>query len=155
MKHNNPIRITTLYCLLVICTALALIAAAPLQESDPPGAISVELLAILSGGLLSLLFSYIPGLSTWYERIDANQRRFVMLGMLVLVAAGVYAAGCAGLNGRFGLPDVACDSKGAEEVVTAFVYALIANQAVHRLSPDKERENYKLNKTNGTIENVK
>lgn len=96
---------------------------------------TIELLSTLAGGLLSLLFSYFPGLSQRYNDFSPDNQRFVMLGALFVVALGILGLSCGGLSGQYGLPVVTCDSTGIQEVVKIFVYALIANQAVHRLTP--------------------
>jgi len=49
---------------------------------------SAQLLSAVAGVLLSLLFSYIPGASDWFAALDGTRKRLVMLGALVLVAAG-------------------------------------------------------------------
>jgi len=41
--------------------------------------------------VLSLLFSYVPGLSNWYGTQDPVHKRLIMLGLLVAVAAGSFA----------------------------------------------------------------
>ena len=87
-------------------------------------------LAYVSGVVLSLSFSYIPGLRGWYGKLDADWKRLVMLAALALAAAGLYGAACAGLPAQ-----VACDQSGAWQLVKLFLSALIANQSVYFLSP--------------------
>ena len=65
---------------------------------------SAELLSTIAGAILSLLFSYVPGLSGWYQKLGENgdgvdggtARRLFMLGLLVLTAAGAYGLACSG-----------------------------------------------------------
>lgn len=98
-----------------------------------------DLLVSISGVVLSLLFSYLPGLSVWYGELSGDRKRLIMLGMLALVASGMYALDCGGLLVKLA-PDVAgmCSSAdGWVQVVRAFVVAMIANQSAFALSPQK------------------
>ena len=66
---------------------------------------TTETLTLLAGTILSLGFSYIPGLSDWYRRLGetpdgegdgGTRKRLVMLALLVLSAAGGFALACSG-----------------------------------------------------------
>lgn len=101
---------------------------------------SAEILAAIAGSLLSLLFSYVPGLSEWYASLGVAQndqgtrKRLVMLGMLTLVAAGSFGLSCAGWGAGFGL-ELSCDQKGVIGLLQALLLAIMANQSTHRLTP--------------------
>lgn len=87
-------------------------------------------LAMVAGVILSLLFSYVPGLNTKFQSLDATYKRLVMLGLLLLVAVGVFGLSCAGI-----VSGVACDRGGLVAVIQAFILAAMANQAMYQLSP--------------------
>lgn len=91
---------------------------------------SADLLASLAGILLSLLFSYIPGLNGWFDLLEPIFKRLLMLLLLILVSAAAYGLSCAGI-----FPTVTCDREGLLGLVSAFVGAMIANQAAYLLSP--------------------
>jgi hypothetical protein len=96
-----------------------------------------DLLSSVAGAVLSLLFSYLPGLSAWYGTLTGDKKRLIMLGALALVAGGMYALDCGGLLVKI-VPDVAgmCSTAdGWVQVVRAFVLATIANQAAFLVSP--------------------
>lgn len=96
-----------------------------------------EFLVAIAGAVLSLLFSYLPGLSDWYGALDGNKKRLIMLGMLALVAGGTYALDCAGMLVKIA-PDAAgmCSTAdGWVQVLKAFVLAMIANQGAYSISP--------------------
>ena len=96
-----------------------------------------DLLVSVAGVVLSLLFSYLPGLSAWYGELSGDRKRLIMLGMLALVAGGMYALDCGGLLVKIA-PDVAgmCSTAdGWVQVVRAFVLAMIANQSAYAISP--------------------
>lgn len=105
-------------------------AARTAQIELPP--LSPEVLAGIAGAVLSLALSYIPGLNTKYAGLSEDQKKFIMLILLALCSAGVFAASCAPL---LGLAFVECSGGGAIQVVTVFIAALIANQSMHRISP--------------------
>lgn len=88
---------------------------------------TAETLALYSGVVVSLLFGYVPGLSTWFENLETIYKRLVMALALLVVAVGVVGLACAG----YGNVPVTCDQAGVEGVVRAFIAALIANQATY------------------------
>lgn len=87
-------------------------------------------LAALAGALLSLLFEYVPGLSGWYDTKPETTKRLVMLGAIVVVAAGVYGLSC------FNTPwvYVECSTSGLFELLGAVLFAIVGNQATHRIA---------------------
>lgn len=100
---------------------------------------SAELLAGLSGGLLSLLMSYVPGLNTWYAALESTWKSLLMLGALVVVAASAFALSCAGWAEGFGIVGLTCDQAGLQRLLSAFVAALVMNQATYKISPETRR----------------
>lgn len=87
-------------------------------------------LAAIAGIILSLLFSYVPGLSDWYAPLDPSVKRLTMAALLLVVAAGVFGLSCASIT-----TSVACTREGALGLVYAFISALVANQSAYQLSP--------------------
>lgn len=94
--------------------------------------ITPEWLALVAGAVLSLLFSYVPGLSDWYATLDGTRKRLVMAGLLLVVAGGAFGLGCAGI-----LAGVDCSRNGAVNAVYAFILALMANQSTYAISPQR------------------
>lgn len=91
-------------------------------------------LAAVAGTILTLSFSYVPGLKDWYETQDGNVKRLIMLGLLVVVALGSFGLACANLAGDFGVT-VTCDQAGVVGLVNALIAAVVANQAVYAITP--------------------
>ena len=91
---------------------------------------SAELLAGIGGVVFSLLFSYFPGLSGWYDPLPADKKRLIMLGVLLVSALGVFGLACINIYNL-----VACNAVGAWALLEYFVLAAIANQAAYSLSP--------------------
>ncbi len=95
---------------------------------------TAETLSLLAGAVLSLAFSYIPKLNTWFDGIAAEYKRLTMAGLTLLVAAAAYGLACAGLGEQFGIA-VVCDQSGAIALIQAWVMALVANQAAYSVTP--------------------
>ena len=89
-------------------------------------------LALYAGAVLSLFFSYVPGVSDWYGNRSSVQKSGVMALLLLVVAASIFGLSCAKV-----LPTIACDREGAIGLVKVFIFALIANQATFLASPRK------------------
>ena len=90
-----------------------------------------EMLATIAGAALSLLFSYIPGLNTYFAKLSSEAKRGIMALLLLVVAAAIFALGCANIL----LSGVACNQQGIIQLVWMFVMALIGNQAAFLISP--------------------
>lgn len=89
-----------------------------------------EGLAAIAATILSLAFSYLPGLAPKFDTLDVTTKRLIMGVLLLVVAGGAYAAGCGGLV-DIGL---VCGQVGAVELVKVVVAALTANQATYLLT---------------------
>lgn len=91
-----------------------------------------EQLAAIAGVILSLLFSYVPGVSDWYGMLEPTRKRLLMAALLLAVAGGMFGLSCAGV-----VDAVSCTQGGALALVNAFIAALVANQAAYMISPRK------------------
>ena len=89
-----------------------------------------ELLASVSGILLSLLFSYVPGVKDWFESLTAANKQALMGILLLVVAAATFGLSCAGLVDI----GVVCDKDGALGLVSVLIAALIANQSTYLIT---------------------
>ena len=96
-----------------------------------------ETLSSLAGILLSLLASYLPGFSPWFDTLDPNFKRLFMLLLILAAAVGSFGVACAGWGDLANL-QLACNETGGAELVKAFVAALIANQAAYAISPRRQ-----------------
>lgn len=97
-----------------------------------------ELLSSTAAIFLSLLFSYIPGFSSWYEPLSPTLKRLVMLALLLLVSVGSFALACTPLpisGGGVGGEGLTCDLPGAWGLLRVFIASLIANQSTYLISP--------------------
>lgn len=90
-------------------------------------------LAAIAGTILTLLFSYLPWFTKWYEPLDKVGKQAVMGGFLVLVAAGVFGLTCAGFADQFGW-SLTCDVVGLIGFLKILFTALVANQTVYLIT---------------------
>lgn len=93
--------------------------------------VSSEVLVGIAGVVLSLLFSYIPGLRVWYAALVSEKKQLLMLGLLVLVTGAIYALGCYGVIDT----GIACDKNGVVSLAMMLITGLVSNQAAYMISP--------------------
>ncbi len=93
-----------------------------------------ETLSTSAAVLLSLLFSYLPGLAEWYAAQDAVRKRLVMLAALLATCLATLALACSGWGAVFAVP-LACTQDGAALLARCFALALAANQAAFLITP--------------------
>lgn len=101
---------------------------------------SIELTPILissvAGIVMSLVFEYLPVVSTWYNKLLNNYQKLIMLGVMAVIVASIYAFNCLGWFTGY-IPVVSCSSSGREAAVLAFIAAMIANQATYLVTPKR------------------
>jgi hypothetical protein len=106
--------------------------------------INAETLTIILGVVLTLLASYIPGVAVWYDKLgeksdgsndNGTLKRLVMLGVLLLITGSIYGLSCTSWGPLLGIA-VSCDQPGAAKLILAFIYAIMANQSVYKISPE-------------------
>ena len=90
---------------------------------------SEQVVSLAAGILLSLIFSYFPGVKEWFNGLSGDYKRLIMLGSLLLVSLGIFGLGCLG---RY--EGVTCDVDGLWQVGEVFLLAAIANQSTYTLT---------------------
>ncbi len=91
---------------------------------------STEEISLFAGALLSLIFSYVPGLKTKFNKLDGDKKRLVMLSCLLIVPLGALGLSCIGRGDYF-----PCTQDGVWQALTAFLLAAVANQTAYALTP--------------------
>ncbi len=86
-------------------------------------------LAAVVGILLSLGFSYIPGLKVWFDGKSSDTKQAIMGLSLIVVAVSVFGLSCASV-----LHSVSCTREGAIGFASVLVSALVANQSIYLLT---------------------
>ena len=91
-----------------------------------------EYLASVAGVVLSLAFSYVPGLREWFDA-QIPQRKAQIMGLaLIVVAGGAVGLACANIATLTGAA-ITCDAPGVVAVVKVLIAALVTNQATYLL----------------------
>lgn len=90
-------------------------------------------LILISGAVLSLLFSYFPGLNTWFAAKSSDVKRLIMAGILLVVSAVIFGLSCAGYGSDIGIA-LDCSKAGAIALFKTFILAVIANQSTYAIT---------------------
>ena len=88
-------------------------------------------LSSIAGLVLSLCFSYIPGLSGAYARLGTTAKSLIMAVLLAVVALGSVLWTC-----RTASVMGSCVSETWGGYFQAFISALVANVGAHHISPE-------------------
>jgi hypothetical protein len=96
---------------------------------------TAEILALVAGVIISLLFSYIPGLNVKFGVLASETKRVILLGLMLAVGIVAFLLSCTTFGGNFGIP-VVCTQGGLSELIKAFVLAAIANQTTYQLTTE-------------------
>jgi hypothetical protein len=97
-------------------------------------AMTAEQLSAIAGAILSLVFSYVPGIYKKYQPLSEEIKRLIMLALLVLTCTGIYALACTSW-GAYLYSTVTCDQPGLFQLIWSLVLAIMANQSTYRISP--------------------
>jgi hypothetical protein len=95
---------------------------------------TAESLSLIAGTILSLAFSYIPGLRERFAALDATRKRLILLGVLLAASAAIYGLACSGWGTVWGI-SLTCSRSGLSELIRLTILAIIANQGVYQISP--------------------
>lgn len=91
---------------------------------------NADTISMIAGGALSLIFSYVPGIATWYNKLEADYKRLVMGVVLGMVTLGLVLINCVDKLGYW-----TCTQATVVEWLKLFLAALMANQGIDRISP--------------------
>lgn len=93
-------------------------------------AVDAKVLAGIVGIIVSLLFTLIPGLKTWYDGLGKWKGLF-MFGLMLLVAGAMFGLSCVP---SFPYPVFTCDVAGFWAFLTLLASALVSNQLTYLLT---------------------
>ena len=125
----------SLFVFMIVLFAFGLMACAPVPQADSNGAqpVTVDFLAGIAGAILSLAFTYIPGLNDKYGALSKQAKQAVMGVLLIVISLVLFGLACSGFAADFHL-GVSCDRVGAVSMFNILLYALMANQSVYVLT---------------------
>jgi uncharacterized membrane protein len=98
----------------------------------PEITVTPEFLCLVAGVILSLLFSYVPRLNTWYASKSEQLKKLFMLLLLFIVVIAIFVLACTGLLPVVGFT---CTKDTAVSFVYMFILAVISNQSTHSVTP--------------------
>ena len=91
-----------------------------------------ESLALILGAVTSIIFSYAPGLNTWFAAKTDEIKRLIMLGLMVVITASIYGLACGNL---ISVSEFVCGQQSLLQFVSILISAVIANQGTYKISP--------------------
>ena len=91
---------------------------------------TADQLILVVSSFLALLFAYAPGFANWFNPLESEKKRLIMLGLLVVAAGVVFGLSCAGVSAY-----VECTQAGAWGLVQTLILAVIANQGTFAILP--------------------
>lgn len=89
-----------------------------------------EVIAVVAGALMAVLFNYVPGLAGWFAKLDSTYKRLFMLGAAIITVGAIFGLACANI-----VVGIACDKYGALRLVLALFLWVMSNQSADRISP--------------------
>jgi preprotein translocase subunit SecY len=93
--------------------------------------VTPDLLVYLASIVLSLLFSYVPKLNTWYAAKSDEFKKLLMLLLIFLTTVILFLLSCFSLLST----NLVCTKQGIFDGVMIFILAIVANQSVFTISP--------------------
>jgi len=90
---------------------------------------TAERLGAIAGLGLTLIFSYAPGLSVWYEKQSGQVKSLIMLAALVVSAGAIFGLSC-----YSPWQIVQCTEEAAWGLGEMLFYAIVLNVSSHALT---------------------
>ena len=87
-----------------------------------------DLITMVVGAVLSLLFNYFPVLNVWYAALKTEVKSGIMIGLLAVASVVIY------LLSLYGIIEVEGPITWIM-VLRTFVLAMVANQSAYIISP--------------------
>lgn len=91
----------------------------------------INLIAAVSGILLSVAFAYIKGLRVWFAALESEQKALLQLGLSALAAALIYVLSCVPVQGQPLFPLTACTQFLWRDLIAAVLAGMGANQLAY------------------------
>jgi hypothetical protein len=79
-------------------------------------------LATLVGVLIALLFAYLPGLKTWFNKQSSEAKAGLTAAVTVIAACAIYGLSCANWFPELG---ITCTKAGFQQLISVVIGALV------------------------------
>ena len=90
-----------------------------------------NVVVMIAGAVVSLLFGYVPKLRPWFEALDGVRKAQIMALALVIAAVLAFAGAC---YSPWQVGDLTCDEGGFWRLLELLFAAALANQATYVLA---------------------
>jgi len=123
---------------MVLMLLLFLAACSPVVEEPLVrlGELTQESLAVVAGGVLSVIFSFVPGLNVWFAAKPENLKRILMAFYLAVLVGALFGGMCLGI---FYITGAVCDQITAIQFIYLWMLAAVSNQSIYSLTPRLQR----------------
>lgn len=103
--------------------------------------LSPEVFYGLLGAFLAIVNDLIPGYNVWFKKLEDNQKKYLILSYLFIIAFIILGLNCWSLTSALMLRfiPVACTEAGIFDFVTIFFSALVGSQAVFLIKPKSKK----------------
>jgi hypothetical protein len=126
-----------IFAVLLAVSILAIWIATPAAAAPGTGVARVvdfqatpEKIVAAGAVLLAVLFDWLPGLKTWYDKLGDGQKRGLMAVLLLLIVGGTFGLTCAGVINS----GMVCTGAGIEDAALLFALSIAINQGFHALA---------------------
>lgn len=111
------------------------VAYATLMQASDSTVLELAIIAgTTSGAVLSLLFQYVPGFEGWFNELEDERQKLLMLVMNVLSGLLIFVISCTGFVESSAL---SCTLSGAISLLLMIATSIGSNQTLHRILPSK------------------
>ena len=94
--------------------------------------LTAEKIVLWAGVFVSWLFSYFPGLNTWYAAKTEDFKKLFMIGVLTVMVVGLYALMCFGILTIAGMT---CSTDSLVTIAYLWIIAIVTNQSIYKITP--------------------
>ncbi len=123
----------SLLVILVFVPVMARGLRAALPQSTSPTVDELsQILLVLYGAILSLVFTYVPEIRTWYEGLP--HQGLVMLGFIVLIGAVYFLLSCTPYAAWLHI-QIACTQSSLFDLIWAILAIAVGNQLTYLFAP--------------------
>jgi len=98
----------------------------------PSVTFSSDLIIMITGALLSAMFTYIPKFNVWFALKSDEFKQLTMLILMFVVTAVIFTLGCFNF---LQIEKFVCDRNTGFYFVYTFILAIMSNQSAHKILP--------------------
>jgi len=93
--------------------------------------VTSDWLILIASGVTSLVFSWFPGLNTWYAALRDPIKKLIMAGVILLIVVAALVLSCYNVIES----NLACTKEGIAAAVGIYLLAIGVNQGLFKVTP--------------------